>query len=268
MLSDNKTEYSNYHDEINLKRAQSPYPLRRYAHERQYEIIAARAQPGMRVLDAGCGEGMLSFRAARRGATVVGCDISAPNIASARQLARQENLAVEFLEADSEQLPFPDASFDLVLSSHVLEHLPDFDRGLRELARVSRGQIIVALPSCTNLAALVQCGGGMFWLKGLRSFAALPIGFISWFLNLGGEGIDEGYAGKKEFHHIWRYPWVMLKHFSDAGLVVKEVQASTILLPYFSSWLPLVRWLDKFSSAPILRWCGYGTTFVLEKKSS
>ena len=160
-----KDFYTGDSDKITEKRFNSPYKLRRYAHIAQYESVLAYVEPGMRVLDAGCGEGTLSIMIAKKGAIVTGCDISKPNIENAVNYAKENNLSnINFVLGDAENLPFSDNEFDLVVSSHVLEHLPDFDKGLREVMRVSKKRAVVAIPTVLNPCSLVQVGGGWFYL--------------------------------------------------------------------------------------------------------
>src|SRR4051812_27404164 len=71
---------------------------------------------GARMLDVACGTGNLALPAARAGAIVTGIDISTALIEQARSHAATEGLAATFDEGDCEQLPYPDASFDVVLS--------------------------------------------------------------------------------------------------------------------------------------------------------
>ena len=82
--ADIKDFYQTYGDRIVDKRLNSPYPLRRYAHRMGYETIARLVKPGDRVLDAGCGEGVLSWYLAEQGATVTAMDISRPNLENAK----------------------------------------------------------------------------------------------------------------------------------------------------------------------------------------
>jgi SAM-dependent methyltransferase len=79
----------------------------------------AAIQPGERVLDIGCGNGFTSCEAARRGARVLGVDLSAEMLEVARERAARDGLeGVEFVQADAQVHPFPSGGFDLVISRH------------------------------------------------------------------------------------------------------------------------------------------------------
>lgn len=266
---DIKNFYSEYADEIIDKRLRSPYRLRQYAHIKQYESILNFVKPGMRVLDAGCGEGVLSIMVAKKGAMVTGCDLSKPNIEKSKLYAIENSVGdnAEFLVGDAEKLPFSDNTFDLVVSSHVLEHLPDFDQGLGEIMRVTKKRAIVAIPTILNLCSLVQVGHGWFYLKGPRSFLALPIGFLKMVIAfiLNREGVNESYAGNDEAPHVFRFPSVMKNKIKKLGYKLISYEASSICFPYFEFLLPFIKFLDKYKDKGILRSFGYGTTFVVEK---
>lgn len=110
----------------------------------------ARLQPGEEVLDVGCGTGTLALVARQRvGAigSVSGIDPSLQMIAQARRKATQRKLAINFKVGVIEQLDFPDQSFDVVLSTFMMHHLPDDlkRRGLREVVRVLKpgGRLLV-----------------------------------------------------------------------------------------------------------------------------
>jgi SAM-dependent methyltransferase len=92
---------------------------------------------GKRALDYGCGHGMASVVLARAGATVTAFDLSPGYVREARERARVNGVAVECVVADGEELPFPDAAFDVVWGSAILHHL-DLSRAGRELHRVLR----------------------------------------------------------------------------------------------------------------------------------
>lgn len=260
-----KEFYSGYGDRIFKKRFNSPYPLRRYVHAKQYESVLKNVSSGMKVLDAGCGEGILSIMMAEKGAVVTGVDLSEPNIVASK-LAAGDNLSITFLVADCEHLPFEDNSFDLVVSSHVLEHLPDFDQGLREIMRVTKKRAVVAIPTILNLCSMTQVGRGWFYLKGPRSFLAIFRGFGKMLkaLVLGQEGVNESY-GQEGIPHVFRFPWIMKRKIKKLGFKLVEYEASSLCLPYFSFLLPVIKLLDKFTSKPFFRNLGYGTTYIIEK---
>ena len=264
---DVKDFYESYGDRIVAKRLESDFPLRRYAHRTQYETIAKLVHPGERVLDAGCGEGALSWYLAERGARVTAMDISRPNIENARKFLAEKGALdrVELLQGDAERLPFPDASFDVVVSSHVLEHLPDFDKGLSEIRRVTKKRAVVALPTCLNLAAASILGGADFWTFRKRALLGLPWGLLRILFNLGREGVQEGYAGQGELPHVWRYPWVMRRRLEKGGFRIVRFEAATLVTPYLNALLPAVKFLDRFKHWPVLRNFGYGSVALLEK---
>ena len=99
-----------------------------------------RLAPGERVLDLGSGAGTDSLVAAQMvGADghVTGIDMTAAMLAKARSAATTMGVSnVEFLEGEAERLPFPDASFDIVISNGVIDLVPDKDAVFAELYRV------------------------------------------------------------------------------------------------------------------------------------
>lgn len=104
--------------------------------ERLCESIDLRA--GERVLDVATGSGNTALAAARRYCDVVGIDFVPALLDRARQRAAAERLYIEFREADAEALPFPDASFDVVLSTFGVMFAPDQAKAAAELLRVCR----------------------------------------------------------------------------------------------------------------------------------
>lgn len=93
---------------------------------------------GKRVLEVGVGLGTDFVRFLRAGADAVGLDLTEAAVAAVRDRLAQEGLEADVLVGDAEQLPFPDASFDLVYSYGVLHHTPDTLRAIEEVKRVLR----------------------------------------------------------------------------------------------------------------------------------
>ncbi|HJU36290.1 MAG TPA: class I SAM-dependent methyltransferase [Gaiellaceae bacterium] len=105
-------------------------------HDRVVEALEIR--PGERVLDVACGTGGVALRLARAGATAVGIDISADQLAKARRAAEDEGLAIQFDEGDCQELPYADEEFDALASAFGAIFAADHERTAAELARVCR----------------------------------------------------------------------------------------------------------------------------------
>ncbi|HEU4946490.1 MAG TPA: class I SAM-dependent methyltransferase [Kribbella sp.] len=99
---------------------------------------AVAVSPGERVLDVATGTGALALRLARADADVTGVDLAPALVETAKRLADEEGLAVRFEQGDAENLPYEDASYDVVVSSVGLMFAPDHRAVARELARVCR----------------------------------------------------------------------------------------------------------------------------------
>jgi SAM-dependent methyltransferase len=95
--------------------------------------------PGERVLDVACGSGNGAIAAARRAwGNATGADFVPALLERGRERAHAERLEIEFVEADAENLPFEDASFDVVMSIFGAMFAPDQPRAAAELLRVCR----------------------------------------------------------------------------------------------------------------------------------
>lgn len=107
---------------------------------------AADLRPGERVLDVATGSGNAALAAARRYCEVTGVDYVPALLEKGRERAGVEGLAVDFRVGDAEELPFPDAAFDVVLSCVGAMFAPDQEKVAAELIRVCRpgGRICMA----------------------------------------------------------------------------------------------------------------------------
>lgn len=99
-------------------------------------VAGLQIGPEMNVLDVACGTGNLAVPAARTGATVTGLDIAPNLLEQARARAAQEGLQIRFDEGDAEEMPYADASFDVVMSMFGAMFAPRPDVLAMELARV------------------------------------------------------------------------------------------------------------------------------------
>src|SRR3954452_1453896 len=116
-------------------------PAERAAWDRILDLVIPPISPGggpLNALDAGCGTGFLALELASRGYRVTGIDFAPSMVARAQEKAAAQGLAVHFEQGDAENLPYPDGSFALVISRHVLWTLPHPERALDEWLRVLR----------------------------------------------------------------------------------------------------------------------------------
>jgi len=110
---------------------------------------ATDLRAGSRVLDVATGSGNAAIAAARLGCDVTGVDYVPALLERGLERADAERLDIEFLEGDAEDLPFPDGSFDAVLSMFGAMFAPDHARAAAEIARVCRPGGRVGLISWT-----------------------------------------------------------------------------------------------------------------------
>lgn len=109
----------------------------RFGYFRDVLVTQLQIDPrGRKVLDVGCGGGLLAEEFARLGCQVIGIDPSASSLATARAHAQQAGLDIDYRVGAGEDLPFADASFEIVYCSDVLEHVNDLEKVIAEIARV------------------------------------------------------------------------------------------------------------------------------------
>src|SRR5918912_1579753 len=124
-------------------------------------LDAARVTPGTRLLDAGCGAGLLALLASLRGARVSALDASAALL----DIVRARVPEADVREGDLEALPFADASFDAVTAVNSIFYAADMAAAMRELARVVRsgGRVVATVwgppERCEFLATALSAVG-------------------------------------------------------------------------------------------------------------
>ncbi|MDI6858672.1 MAG: class I SAM-dependent methyltransferase [Dehalococcoidia bacterium] len=118
-------------------------------YRRFEDAIRELSEGAALVLDAGCGSGRVFRYETAAGARVVGVDVTS-------ELRGNPNIG-DGVRGDVTSLPFRDAAFDLVLSSHMIEHLREPERAFREMARVLRGggRLLLLTPNRFHYVPLV-----------------------------------------------------------------------------------------------------------------
>jgi 2-polyprenyl-3-methyl-5-hydroxy-6-metoxy-1,4-benzoquinol methylase len=137
-------------DELGLT-YEHPEPYKRFFYGARFDAVlgALDPRPGEEILEVGCGSGAYTRELVQRGARVTATEYAPGPLAQARHhlgpLAADADLRI----ADAQSLPFTDGSFDKVLLSEVIEHVPRPDQAIAEAARVLRhgGLLVVSTPS-------------------------------------------------------------------------------------------------------------------------
>jgi 2-polyprenyl-3-methyl-5-hydroxy-6-metoxy-1,4-benzoquinol methylase len=121
----------------------------------------AKAAPSS-ILDVGCGEGVLTADWAERlgDGRVVGIDLDDPKLRAEWEQRTRPNL--EFVVQEATSLPFRDGEFDLACATEVLEHVPDPEATVAEMARVASGHLLVSVPREPLWRAL-NVARGAYW---------------------------------------------------------------------------------------------------------
>lgn len=129
--------------------------------ERDLDELFTRAAPSS-LLDVGCGEGVLVHRWAERlgEARVVGIDLEEESIQAGWAERQAPNLEYRVMEA--RELPFADGEFDLVSAIEVLEHVPDPEHTVAEMARCAGRHLLVSVPR-EPLWRMLNMARGAYW---------------------------------------------------------------------------------------------------------
>jgi 2-polyprenyl-3-methyl-5-hydroxy-6-metoxy-1,4-benzoquinol methylase len=129
--------------------------------ERTLDELFTAASP-ISLLDVGCGEGVLVHKWARQlgQARVVGIDLEEPSIQAGWAERQAPNLDYRVMRA--ENLPFADDEFDLVTAIEVLEHVPDPEHTLAEMARCAQHRLLVSVPR-EPLWRMLNMARGAYW---------------------------------------------------------------------------------------------------------
>ena len=168
---------------------------------RAVDDLWAKAAPSS-VLDIGCGEGVLTLEWAERlgDGRVVGIDLDDPKLRAEWAARTRPNL--EFRVEEATSLSFRDDEFDMVAAIEVLEHVPDPEATLAEMARVARGRLLASVPREPLWRALNMARGAY-----LRDLGNTP-GHVNHWSKRGFVSLLSRYGAVEEARSP--FPWTML----------------------------------------------------------
>ncbi len=154
------------------------------------------------VLDVGCGEGVLTHEWAGRlgDRRIVGIDLGDPKLQAEWEKRQRPNLEYRVEEATS--LSFGDDEFDVATAIEVLEHVPDPDATLAEMARVARTHLLVSVPR-EPLWRIVNMARGAYW----KSLGNTP-GHVNHWSRVGFVSLLTRHGTVEEIRSP--FPWTML----------------------------------------------------------
>ncbi len=175
------------------------------------EANTHRPLEGLRVLDIGCGGGLLSEPMARMGATVIGADASERNIGIASTHAAQTGVSIDYRAVTAEQLAAEGEKFDIILNMEVVEHVADVDFFI------------------TTCASMVKPGGMMFVATINRTMKAMALAII------GAEHVLRWLPkGTHQYEKLVR-PEELEKPLAASGLQIDE-RTGVFFNPLMNQW--------------------------------
>jgi ubiquinone/menaquinone biosynthesis C-methylase UbiE len=187
-------------------------------------LITERFPRDIRVLDLGCGAGVLSERLVGAGYSVDAVDMSADMLAFTKQrLSKYDSDKYRLARADISALPFPDQAFDVIACIGVFGYMDDVDAAIREIKRVLRpgGTLVLSIRNLDHVTVF----DGFFWLKApflaLRKLARRSSG-------AGGGAAPHAIA-------IYDKPRNVIDIFGSFGFVLRDFQGAGYGPPTFRS---------------------------------
>ena len=165
-----------YKTALAFNAARTEYMIAQLASCHQRDPSLPDCLAGLRILDVGCGGGLISEALAKRGATVTGVDASAMSIEVARRHAQQSGLSVDYRHCLAGQLLAEDERFDVVINAEVVEHVPDQAALINECARLVKpsGILVLATLNRTVKSWITAILGAEYIMR------YLPVGTHDW----------------------------------------------------------------------------------------
>jgi SAM-dependent methyltransferase len=154
------------------------------------------------ILDVGCGEGVLTTEWAERlgDGRIVGIDLDDPKLRAEWEKRSRPNL--EFRAEEATRLSFADDEFDMATAIEVLEHVPQPEQTLAEMARVAERYLLVSVPR-EPIWRMVNMARGAYW----KTLGNTP-GHVNHWTKVGFKSLLTQYGAVEEIRSP--FPWTML----------------------------------------------------------
>jgi SAM-dependent methyltransferase len=155
------------------------------------------------VLDVGCGEGVLTYEWAQKlgpDGRIVGIDLDDPKLRAEWEKRTHPNL--EYRAEEATHLSFQNGEFDMATAIEVLEHVPDPEKTLAEMARVAERWLLVSVPR-EPIWRMVNMARGAYW----KSLGNTP-GHVNHWTKVGFKSLLTQYGAVEEIRSP--FPWTML----------------------------------------------------------
>ncbi len=181
---------------------------------------------GKNILDVGCGRGHISFYLAKKGANIIGIDLSANLIDQCKYMAEKLELNLEFKVMNAQIPDFEDGKFDIIVGSRAIHHLPDLDLFFRECKRLlkKKGYIVFIEPLKKN--PIVELNRKYVAPKRRTKFEYPLL-------------ISDAFKAKNKFGNIQHYEYFLISPFA---MVIEKFIKNRVL---FKTTYKILNFLEK-----------------------
>ena len=214
---------------------------------------------GKKVLDIACGTGVLTEQFVRMGAEVTAIDLTHKAVELTKKRLELYGLKAEVMQADAQQLPFPDASFDFVCAWGCLMHMPETERAIAEIHRVLKpsGKSLAMMyhRNSVHLRYAIQFGRGILRGKYLQYDDQSLINRYTDGAHVGGNQLAKFYT-RAQFRKLF-------SQFKDVGVFIHDNHGVPAQLPH--PWLPLGKLLPKTMKEWVCRMWGMTAIITMTK---
>lgn len=221
--------------------------------------IDMKGLKGKKVLDIACGTGVLTEQFVRMGADVTAIDLTPKAVELTKKRLELYHLTANVMQADAQELPFPDNTFDYVCAWGCLMHMPRTEKAISEIKRVlkpgGKGLAMMYHSNSVHLRYCIQLGRGILRGKYLQYDNQSLINRYTDGAAVGGNTLAKFYS-RKQFRNLFH-------ELSNVKVFIHDNHGVPDQLPH--PWLPLGKLLPKAVKEWICRAVGMTAIITFEK---